>query len=194
VRSDGGPELTRLAPDDDENAGAAAALLSRELGEGMYSPTGLLRDAADPTAGVWLVGLRPLVGAAVARLLVAADAGYYARFGDEATGLFAGTVGSLEALAVEPSHRRQGLGARLSATATEWMWAAGCDAVVAIAWRSGAADSSAGLFRRLGFREGRTVPRFYYGESVRDGWTCPVCGGPCTCAATLFTLAAATRR
>lgn len=194
VRSDAAHRLTQLAPDDREGAEAAAALLSRELGESMYDRDGLLRDAADLTARVWLAGLRPLVGAAVARLLVAEDAGYYARFGDEATRLFAGTVGSFEALAVHPSHRRLGLGARLTRATVEWMWEAGCDAVVTIAWRSGAADSSAGLFRRLGFREGRTVENFYYEESIRDGWTCPICRGPCTCPATLFTLTANPRR
>jgi hypothetical protein len=65
----------------------------------------------------------------------------------------------------------------------------GCTSAVTLSWRSGREGSSAGLFRRLGMREGPTVERFYYDESVRDGWTCPVCGGPCTCAATLFTLA-----
>jgi ribosomal protein S18 acetylase RimI-like enzyme len=191
VGTGGGDELRRLAPNDEQGAEEAAALLSRELGEGMYDGERLLGDAADETAAVWLAGRRPLAGAAVARLLVAADAGYYASFGDQAAALFAGTVGSFEALAVEPSRRRRGLGSRLTEAALEWMWEQGCHAVVALAWRSGVADSSAGLFRRLGFREGRTVDGFYYEESVRDGWACPTCQGPCTCPATLFTLTAA---
>jgi hypothetical protein len=57
-----------------------------------------------------------------------------------------------------------------------------------VSWRSRRDGSSAGLFRRLGMTEGPTVERFYLEESLRDGWACPVCGCPCTCSATLFTL------
>jgi GNAT superfamily N-acetyltransferase len=176
-----------LPAGDAASAEAVVALLNRELGAGMYSTGDVLEDAADPRAGVWLLG-RPLHGAAVARLMVAADAGYYARFGSAVTDLFTEKVGSFEALAVEPAWRHRGLGRALTTAALEWMWSQGCDAVLTLSWRSGAGDASAGLFRHLGFREGRTVNRFYYEESVRDGWICPVCHGPCTCAATAFWL------
>jgi hypothetical protein len=59
---------------------------------------------------------------------------------------------------------------------------------VAVSWLSGRPDASATVLRGLGFTEGRTVERFYYDESVRDGWACPVCGGPCTCSARLYSL------
>ena len=179
--------MTPLRPDQDVEAAAAAALLNRELGDGLYRPEWLLADAASPTAGVWLVGSPVPRGAAVARLLAPADAGYYDRFAPAAE-LFAGLVGSFEALAVEPASRRRGLGRALTVIGLDWMRERGCAAAVTISWRSGRDDSSAELFRRLGLREGRTVERFYYEESLADGWTCPVCRGPCTCSATLFTL------
>ncbi|MDQ6748378.1 MAG: hypothetical protein M3010_09795, partial [Candidatus Dormibacteraeota bacterium] len=56
----------------------------------------------------------------------------------------------------------------------------GCQAAVAVSWLSGRA-SSAGIFARAGFKAGRSVPDFYLQESLRDGWTCPVCQGPCRC-------------
>jgi ribosomal protein S18 acetylase RimI-like enzyme len=178
-----------LRPGDAAAAGAAAALLGRELGDGLYRPEWLLEDAASPSAGVWVAGGLPPVGAAVARVLGEADAGYYRPFGGEAVELFHGSVGSFEALAVDPGHRRRGVGSALTTASLDWMRLRGCHAAVTLSWRSTSRDGSAGLFRRLGMREGPTVERFYLEESVRDGWTCPVCGGPCTCSATLFTLA-----
>jgi GNAT superfamily N-acetyltransferase len=181
-------DVATLAPDSRDTATAAAALLDRELGSGLYRPEWLLEDAANPAAGVWLVRPPDPVAAAVARLLGPGDGEYYQGFGPAAMDLFRGTVGSFEALAVHPEHRRSGLGTLLTATSLDWMRAQGCTAAVTLSWRAGATPSSAGLFRRLGMREGPTLDRFYLAESVRDGWICPVCQGPCTCPATLFTL------
>jgi GNAT superfamily N-acetyltransferase len=177
-----------LGPHDRSVAADACSLLNRQLGQGMYSPEGLLRDAADPTAGVWVARTAAPAGVAVARLLIPADAAYYARFGAEATALFAGAVGSFEAVAIDPACRRQGIAARLTRTSLDWMRHQGCDAAVTISWLSGRLDSSLPLFRHLGFREGQTVQRFYEQESLEQGWSCPVCGRPCRCGATFFWL------
>lgn len=183
-------EIVRLRAGDDAYATAAQALLNQELGQGMYALDRLKRDAADPTAGVWvaITQSRQPVGAAVARLLIPEDAAYYLRFGPQAVQLFSGSVGSFEALAVERAYRRHGAGRLLTDASLDWMRQQGCEAAVTLAWLSGLPDSSPPLFRRLGFAEGPTVDRFYYEESRRDGWVCPVCRGPCRCAATLFTL------
>ena len=183
-------EIVKLRPGDGMYAMAAEALLNRELGRGIYALGRLERDAADPTAAVWIAreaGPQP-VGAAVARLLIPKDAAYYERFGPEAVELFTGTVGSYEAVAVERRFRRRGTGRLLTEAGVQWMRRQGCDVAVTLAWLSGRRDSSPHLFRRLGFREWGTVERFYYEESLRDGWECPVCRGPCRCSATLFTL------
>jgi GNAT superfamily N-acetyltransferase len=181
--------VSPLEAGDRATADAAAALLNRELGDGLYRPEWLLEDAADPSAGVWVAGAPAPEGAAVARLLASTDAGYYRAFGPAALDLFAGAVGSFEAFVVAPDHRRRGLGTLLATVCLDWMRGRGCTAAVTLSWRSGREGSSAGLFRRLGMREGPTVERFYHDESLRNGWTCPVCGAPCTCSATLFTLA-----
>jgi GNAT superfamily N-acetyltransferase len=182
-------DVTPLGDGDGAAAAAAADLLNRELGEGLYRPEWLLDDAASPAAVVWVAGSTPPAGAAVARLLVADDGDYYRAFGPPALDLFSGPVGSFEAFAVAPDHRRRGIGGRLVTMSLDWMRERGRASAVTLAWRSGREGSSAGLFRRLGMVEGPTVERFYHEESLRNGWTCPVCGRPCNCAATLFTLA-----
>ncbi len=183
----GSDAVSPLRAEDAGAARAAAALLNRELGEGLYRPEWLLEDAANAAARVSLVGSPVPIGAAVLRVLGPADGDYYRSFGRPALDLFTGLVGSFEALAVEPEQRRRGVGSRLVAASLDWMRRQGCAAAITVSWQSGR-DGSAGLFRRLGMREGPTVERFYLDESLRDGWACPVCGGPCRCAATLFTL------
>jgi GNAT superfamily N-acetyltransferase len=187
---DGLPESVTVAELRAGNARLAepvAVLLNRELGEGLYGAGTLLIDAADPTAAVVVAEAPGLIGAAVSRVLRPADLGYYGRFGAEGLLLSTGLPGSLEALAVEPAFRRRGAGRLLAEACISWTRAQGCNLLVTLAWRSGREDASLPLFRRLGFREGPTVDRFYLEESLRDGWSCPVCGPGCRCAATLFT-------
>jgi GNAT superfamily N-acetyltransferase len=180
--------VAELQAGDARSAAGVAALLNGELGEGLYGAEGLLIDAADPRAAVLVAEASGLIGAAVSRVLRPADLGYYERFGAEGLRLSIGLPGSLEALAVEPGFRRRGAGRLLAQASLSWMRAQGCDLLVTLAWRSGREDESMPLFRRLGFHEGPTVDRFYLEESLRDGWSCPVCGPGCRCAATLFTL------
>src|SRR5215469_2584021 len=183
-------QIVKVGPGDLTSITAAETLLNRELGQGLYPPGRVARDTADPTAAVWIARQEasPAVGASVARLLIPEDAAYYERFGPEAVELFTDTVGSYEAVAVEPQLRRRGIGRLLTEAGLEWMREQGCSVAVTLAWLSGNRDSSPELFRRLRFHEGPTVDRFYYDESLLDGWTCPICGGPCRCSATLFTL------
>jgi ribosomal protein S18 acetylase RimI-like enzyme len=182
------PRISELGTGDAQRAGQATSLLNRELGEGLYRVDYLLEDATNPAAAVLLVEGPRLLGAAVSRLLATADAGYYDRFGPEVRRLFAGRAGSLEALAVEPAFRRRGVGSALAGASLDWMRAQGCETALALAWESGREGASAPLFRRLGFRQGATVERFYLEESLREGWACPVCGVGCRCSATLYTL------
>jgi len=199
VQVDPRVEVAELAAGDEAGAERVVRLLNRALGDRLYRTRGLLSDAADPTAGVWLASgasgagaadvTGGTAGAAVARLLIPEDASYYERFGPDATALFASAVGSFEALAVDPAFRRRGIGEALTRASLAWMRRQGCDVAVTLSWLSGRPDSSPPLFRSLGFDEGRTVDRFYERESVEDDWSCPVCGQPCRCPATLFVLA-----
>jgi GNAT superfamily N-acetyltransferase len=175
-----GSEPERLEP--------AGVLLNAALGEGMYPLERLREDAADPEV-LFLVALsgETVVGAALARLLYAADVDYYIRFGDAAERLFREhRVGSLEAMAVAPGWRRQGLGTRLVERRLEWLVERGCDAAVAVAWLPAVGDTSEPVFKALGFTGTEPVADFYLEESIRDGWTCPVCQGPDHCAAAMY--------
>src|SRR5205809_596050 len=132
-------EIGELRQGDAAGAAQTRQLLNVALGDRMYSIRGILSDAADPTAGVWLArrpdgaaGAGPAVAAAIARLLVPEDAAYYQRFGPAAVSLFGRTVGSFEALAVDLAWRRRGIGAGLTRASLDWLRRQGCAVAVAI--------------------------------------------------------------
>ena len=176
-----------VRPGNDQRLAAAQELLNRHLGENLYSRERLLGVASDDEAmlATWDEGV--VLGAAVARLIYPADAGYYRDFGPTATDIFAThRVGSLEALAVDGDHRHQGIGRQLTLEQMSWLARHGCDVAVAVSWLSGEDGTSAGMYRELGFKGTPPVPDFYLAESMRERWTCPVCRGPCRCAAAFY--------
>jgi ribosomal protein S18 acetylase RimI-like enzyme len=159
-------------------------LFNRELGDPVFTLAGLERDLEDPEVRILV---EPGAGAALSRLLIPEDIAYYERFGDLAQRAFAaGAAGSLEALAVEPDARRSGLGTALVEASQSWFSEVGARSVLVVGWDSGRPDSSLPLLRRLEYEESPRIERFYEEESRRGGWTCPVDGLPCRCAAILF--------
>jgi GNAT superfamily N-acetyltransferase len=163
-------------------------LFNRELGDPLYSMASLRAVLDDPTATLVVTRLDgQIAGAALGRLLVPGDLDYYLRFGDPVERAFkAGTVGSLEALAVAPAARHRGRGRALVGAVAAWLFGAGSASIVVVGWDSGRADSSLPLLRAMGYAESTRVDRFYEEESLEAGWSCPVCGVPCTCGAILF--------
>ena len=183
-----GYTVRRVEASESSLVEAARRLLNRELGEEIYpgSSLALTADGGDRSALFAALSLpsESLLGAAVVRILQAGDEGYYERFGDLARRYAIEGAASLEAMAVEPGARRRGIGRALIKARLVFASSLGAGAAVAVSWLSGR-DSSLGLFRALGFEESEAVAEFYREESVRDGWVCPVCQGPCGCSAIL---------
>ena len=169
---------------------ALVTLLNNNLGEGLYATASLERDLADPTSRVLAAyDDGKLLGGAVARLLGPGDVNYYERFGDTARVLFvSGPIGSVEALAVSPAARRAGVGRGLLLDLLAWCRERGCRDAVAISWISGGSGTSAPLFAAAGFTMGETIEEFYLQDSLREGWSCPVCGAGCQCAGQLVNM------
>jgi GNAT superfamily N-acetyltransferase len=168
---------------------ASRLLLNRLLGAGLYSPDRIADAARDDGESLLLAALdgSAVVGAGLCRLLYPDDADYYHAFGAPALELFGRhQVGSLEALAVEPTRQRQGIGKRLTQAQLDWLAHHGRDVAVAVSWISGGVSASGPLYERLGFSGSAPVADFYLEESVAEGWTCPYCLGPCHCAGALY--------
>jgi GNAT superfamily N-acetyltransferase len=176
-----------VRPGDNARLAAALALLNRYLGEQIYSPDKLAEATRDAEALLTTWDDGGVQAAAVARLLYPEDDSYYASFGALATDLFREhRVGSLEAIAVEEVRRHQGIGRHLTLDQMSWLARQGCEFAVAVSWLSGGSGTSAGMYRDLGFEGTPPLADFYLAESVRDGWTCPTCRGPCHCSAAFY--------
>jgi GNAT superfamily N-acetyltransferase len=176
-----------VRPGDGTRLAAARDLLNRCLGEQIYGPDKLAEATRDAEALVTTWEEGGVQGAAVARLLYPEDVDYYARFGPAATDFFrTRRVGSLEALAVQEDRRHQGIGRHLTLDQMSWLARQGCEVAVAVSWLSGGTGTSAGMYRDLGFEGTPAVTDFYLAESVRDGWACPTCHGPCHCSGAFY--------
>lgn len=181
-----GYTIRRVGSSEPALVEAARRLLNRELGEEIYPGSSLLSTSEGGEGSALFAALSSpggeLLGAGVVRILQAGDETYYERFGSIAQRYAVPGAASLEAMAVEPGARRRGVGRALVEARLAFAGAVGSGSAVAVSWLSGR-DSSLGVFRGLGFEESEAVGEFYREESIRDGWICPVCQGPCGCSA-----------
>ena len=172
-------EATRLAP-----------LLSQAFGPRNHLAATLERWITDPTmAVVEARELETTAGLAVARWYDADEWTDGVNLEPETLGGFLGRrIATFQLLTVLPAFRRQGVGRLLCSALYEWMKSEGCQGAVGFAWQHGGEDSSIPLFRAAQFELLAELPGYYRTRSVETGHFCPVCKGPCDCAALLFGL------
>ena len=164
-------ETSLRAPDPNERRDAVA-LLNRELGDGAYTDTDLTAPGVTVLAtfaGGTMIG----VGVAQEGIDPAAFSRSFKVDLDPQTACIA-------ALAVEPRERGRGVAKAILAALLGRLQA--CPQVIAVR-REKEHD---GLDRASGFRVLASSRDYYARISAEYGWQCPVCGGPCTCAAVLL--------
>jgi GNAT superfamily N-acetyltransferase len=185
-REDGGSAVDRQIEIEpiggDVEATDAARLYDVELGRGILTVDNI--TSADVSVAAW--DEWTLVGAALAQIKTPAElADYFA----SAPGIierlpFAPDerVGYLQAIAVSPEYRGQGVGARLLAARIERLAELGVDRLIACAWSSQAFGCHVGpLLEKAGMRPIGRAAHFY------NGWLpCPICNAECDCAAIVY--------
>ena len=155
---------------------------------GLYSHAGLI-ELDGYERGLGLAGFEEgqLVAASVSQLLAPEDLAYYDVFGVGARRRLNGhAVLSFEALAVEPAHRRRGLGSELTLASRDWGARRGADLVVTISWLGERSGHSWPMFEALGFEAVADSSEVYTADSLQNGWLCPICGNPCRCSGRLY--------
>ena len=167
---------------------AAATLLNTYLGEGLYSPDGLLElDRYEQGIGLAARFEGRVIGASVTQILTPDDMSYYDIFGPAASDRLKGrTAGSIEAVAVAPEHRGNHIGRQLIQHSMDWAIDRGCYEFVAISWLGEQANPSWPLFETLHFEAYGDSDEIYTRDSVENGWVCPVDGNPCHCTGRLY--------
>jgi ribosomal protein S18 acetylase RimI-like enzyme len=95
----------------------------------------------------------------------------------EATGL-------VKSIAVSASSRGRGVATALIAQGMRELAAHGANHCYSLAWTSKQQGCAlCGILTALGFRRVRQIERFWYHDSIANGYLCPSCGHPCVCSA-----------
>jgi GNAT superfamily N-acetyltransferase len=187
TNSDALAVIDRIGTEPADRA-AAATLLNTYLGDGLYSPDGLL-ELADYEQGLGLAARIDgrIVGASVTQILTPDDMDYYDIFGREAHDRLEGhTAASIEAVAVAPEQRGKRIGRELIERNIEWAEDKGCHEFVAISWLGQPANPSWPLFEALRFTVYGESGEIFTRDSIKNGWSCPVDGNPCHCRGRLY--------
>ncbi|HLY32873.1 MAG TPA: GNAT family N-acetyltransferase [Ktedonobacterales bacterium] len=94
-----------------------------------------------------------------------------------------GKTGLIKSIAVSPAHQGRGVATQLIAHGMKELANQGAEHLYSLAWVSGQSGCHlCGVLTALGFREIREIERFWYQDSLANGYTCLVCGHPCECA------------
>jgi len=63
----------------------------------------------------------------------------------------------------------------------------GITCFISTAWKHSGITNVASVLENLGFIEEITMPKYWYESSIKEGFSCPNCGNPCTCSCVLYT-------
>ncbi len=97
-------------------------------------------------------------------------------------------IGITKSLAVRNDMRNCGIGTLLFADRMEVFKSKGVEVVLMPGWQKPDGSISINtIARRFGFQQLGVVNNYYYEESLRRGFYCPVCGAPpCQCSAAIY--------
>ena len=96
----------------------------------------------------------------------------------------------LKSVAVAPGQHRRGVATALVKKALQELEAMGIRGFYALGWvRKDRGCAIQGVLEPLGFRVAGDLDRFWHEESAEQGYECPDCGNPCTCAARVLVMA-----
>lgn len=192
-----GSDAARSEPRFEQVFEQALATLRDGLGAGFITRESLRRyvtpDAREPFRGA-LVATDDATGAVIGAVtveIVSAD-GLRASFlhnydlvrDDERIARLASEpTGLIKSIAVAPSARGRGVATSLIDAGMRSLAEHGARRYYSLAWVSRQRGCGlCGVLAALGFRGARRIERFWYRDSLADGYHCPACGQPCECA------------
>ncbi len=94
-----------------------------------------------------------------------------------------GRTGLIKSIVVAPEHQGRGIATRLIGHGVRTLTERGAEHCYSLAWESRQNGCHlCGVLTALGFRAVRRIERFWYQDSLTQGYACVLCGRPCTCA------------
>lgn len=183
-----------------QNAGSveqAMAVMQAGLGAEFITRDGFLRYAAPPTRGPFRQALVALDDATQRVLgvltieIVGAQAlrasfldSYDLVRGDEDVRLLRpARTGLIKSIVVDPAYQGRGIATQLIRHGVQALAERGAEHCYSLAWESKQYGCHlCSVLTALGFRTVWRIERFWYQDSLAQGYSCVLCGRPCTCA------------
>lgn len=98
-----------------------------------------------------------------------------------------GKVGLVASVAVLAGYTGRGVGSMLVARCIQELRNKGVSVLVATAWHSTKGINAESIMHNEGFQRILDVPDFWRDDSIRNNYSCPVCGAPpCVCSAAVY--------
>ncbi|MEO7002382.1 MAG: GNAT family N-acetyltransferase [Ktedonobacterales bacterium] len=192
------PDIAIAAVEDNPaRIGQSLAVLQAGLGQGFISREQLLTYAA-PQTGIpfrgALVAIEPATGSVIGVLtieIVGAEAlqasflgSYDLVCADVAIRLLRpDSTGLIKSISVSPAYRGRGVASQLIERGLAELAAHGAEHTYSLAWTSKRDGCPlCGVLTAAGFRAVRRIERFWYNDSIANGYICPADDNPCECA------------
>ncbi|HUY76175.1 MAG TPA: GNAT family N-acetyltransferase [Ktedonobacterales bacterium] len=94
-----------------------------------------------------------------------------------------GRTGHIASIVVAPANQGRGIATQLVRHGVQELTDHGAEHCYSLAWTSEQHGCHlCGVLTSVGFRSVRCIERFWYQDSLIHGYSCVLCGRPCTCA------------
>ncbi|MCP4440267.1 MAG: hypothetical protein GY810_15085 [Aureispira sp.] len=88
--------------------------------------------------------------------------------------------------AIHPDFQRQGFGQDLVSLSNELL-EPHVEAILSTVWEEKSGQSMGKIFRHCGFESIKTIPNYWYEDSIKKQYICSLCAAiPCTCSSTIY--------
>jgi ribosomal protein S18 acetylase RimI-like enzyme len=98
-------------------------------------------------------------------------------------------IGLLKTIAIDQEHQRLGIGFKLTEKCVTELISRKVQTIISIAWQNGCRVNMHGILSGLKFRKVKEIPFFWKNDSLKKGYSCPMCGQPpCKCTAVIYAM------
>lgn len=99
-------------------------------------------------------------------------------------------IGVIKTAAIAVDYQSCGIGKKLIDECHQRLLKSNVQSVCSVAWKYGGRANIGGILGSLGFIEYIEIENYWRDDSLKNGYTCPICGKPpCMCSAVIYTYA-----
>ncbi len=99
---------------------------------------------------------------------------------------FENNIGIIKTVAVDERTKNLGLGSMLIGEGLITMEKQGITCFATPAWKHAGIINLNSILEKCGFERSIEFPNYWYGSSIKEGFSCPHCGNPCHCSCVFY--------